>query len=92
MFFAARTGQLPKGLGAETGRLVLEAINRFECYFANTMDDLAAYLDSVAHPAVTVATPATSSARHMVDNMGAAYGRLPDETMRKRMVAHIEAL
>jgi D-psicose/D-tagatose/L-ribulose 3-epimerase len=34
-------------------RLVLEAINRFECYFANTMDDLAAYLDSVAHPAVT---------------------------------------
>ena len=46
----------------------------------------------LAHPAVTVATPATSSARHMVDNMGAAYGRLPDETMRKRMVAHIEAL
>jgi D-psicose/D-tagatose/L-ribulose 3-epimerase len=34
-------------------KLVLEAINRFECYFANTMDDLAAYLDSLAHPAVT---------------------------------------
>jgi D-psicose/D-tagatose/L-ribulose 3-epimerase len=32
---------------------VLEAINRFESYFANTMRDLAAYLDSVAHPAVS---------------------------------------
>lgn len=34
-------------------RIVLEAINRFECYFVNTMDDLAAYLDDVDHPAVT---------------------------------------
>ena len=33
--------------------LVLEAVNRFESYFANTMDDLAAYLDTVDHPAVT---------------------------------------
>lgn len=46
----------------------------------------------IAHPAVTVATPATSRARHMIDNMGAAYGRLPDEAMRQRMVGHIEAL
>jgi aryl-alcohol dehydrogenase-like predicted oxidoreductase len=46
----------------------------------------------LAHDAVTAATPATSRARHMVDNMGAAYGRLPDEEMRKRMVAHIERL
>ncbi|MEO8967628.1 MAG: sugar phosphate isomerase/epimerase family protein [Solirubrobacteraceae bacterium] len=39
---------------AEHGvRLVLEAVNRFESYFANTMHDLAAYLDTVAHPAVT---------------------------------------
>ncbi len=34
-------------------RIVIEALNRFECYFANTMDDLCAYLDGVAHPAVT---------------------------------------
>jgi D-psicose/D-tagatose/L-ribulose 3-epimerase len=33
--------------------IVLEAVNRFESYFVNTMDDLAAYLDSVDHPAVT---------------------------------------
>jgi D-psicose/D-tagatose/L-ribulose 3-epimerase len=34
-------------------RIVVEAINRFECYFANTMDQLADYLDQVGHPAVT---------------------------------------
>lgn len=34
-------------------RIVLEAVNRFECYFANTMDALSAYLDSLDHPAVT---------------------------------------
>jgi D-psicose/D-tagatose/L-ribulose 3-epimerase len=34
-------------------KIVLEALNRFECYFANTMDDLCAYIDTVAHPAVT---------------------------------------
>jgi D-psicose/D-tagatose/L-ribulose 3-epimerase len=33
--------------------IILEAINRFECYFVNTMDDLAAYLETVDHPAVT---------------------------------------
>lgn len=46
----------------------------------------------VSHPVVTTATPATSRARHMVDNMGAAMGALPDEAMRKRMIAHIEQL
>ncbi len=34
-------------------RIVLEAVNRFESYFANTMDDLAAYLDTVRHPAIS---------------------------------------
>jgi aryl-alcohol dehydrogenase-like predicted oxidoreductase len=46
----------------------------------------------LAHPAVTAATPATSRARHMIDNMGAAYGRLPDADMLKRMAAHLQAL
>ena len=32
--------------------LVLEAPNRFESYFVNTMDDLASYLDGVNHPNV----------------------------------------
>ncbi len=46
----------------------------------------------VSHEAVTAATPATSRARHMVDNLGGALGRLPDADMRQRMVAHIDGL
>lgn len=34
-------------------RIVLEAVNRFESYFATTQAELSAYLDSVDHPAVT---------------------------------------
>lgn len=34
-------------------RLVLEALNRFECYFLTTMQGLADYLDEVDHPAVS---------------------------------------
>ena len=45
-----------------------------------------------AHPAVTVVTPATSQARHMIDNLGAAMGRLPDEAMRQRMVQFVDTL
>lgn len=46
----------------------------------------------VSHPAVTAATPATSNPRHMIDNLGAATGRLPDEATRQRMIEHIESL
>ena len=28
----------------------LEALNRFECYFLNTMDDLSAHVDEIGHP------------------------------------------
>jgi len=30
----------------------LEALNRFECYLLNTMDDLAAHLDEIGHPSI----------------------------------------
>ena len=33
--------------------IALEALNRFECYFANTMDDLCAHVTAVGHPAIT---------------------------------------
>ncbi len=46
----------------------------------------------ISHPAVTVTTPATSRVEHMVDNLGAALGRLPDEEMRRWMVEFIEEL
>jgi diketogulonate reductase-like aldo/keto reductase len=46
----------------------------------------------VSHPAVTCAIPATGNVAHVHENMGAAYGPLPDESMRRRIAAHIEAL
>ena len=45
-----------------------------------------------AHPAVTAITPATSRAQNMADNLGAATGRLPNETTRKRMIELVDAL
>jgi diketogulonate reductase-like aldo/keto reductase len=44
----------------------------------------------VSHPAVTCAIPATTRADHVRENIGASYGRLPDETLRKRTVAQVE--
>ncbi len=41
---------------------------------------------------MTCAIPATSSVAHVRENMGAALGRLPDEAMRRRMIAHVERL
>jgi len=46
----------------------------------------------VSHPAVTCAIPATSRVDHMAENMGAAYGRLPDPDLRARMVRYVEDL
>lgn len=43
----------------------------------------------VSHPAVTCAIPATSQVAHMRENMGACYGRLPDEKTRRKMIAHL---
>jgi diketogulonate reductase-like aldo/keto reductase len=45
-----------------------------------------------SHPDVTCIIPATSKLKHMVDNMGAGYGRLPDAAMRQRMIEHMESL
>jgi len=46
----------------------------------------------VSHPAVTCAIPATSRVDHMHENMGAAYGRLPDRKTRERMIRYVESL
>lgn len=40
----------------------------------------------LAHPAVTAVIQATTDVGHLVDNMGAAYGRMPDDATRQRMV------
>jgi diketogulonate reductase-like aldo/keto reductase len=46
---------------------------------------------AVSHPAVTCAIPATTKVKHMEDNMGAGFGRLPDATARERMVRFVQA-
>jgi aryl-alcohol dehydrogenase-like predicted oxidoreductase len=46
----------------------------------------------IGHPAVTVAIPGTRNPAHMRDNMGAAFGRLPDEAMRKRMIEYFDSV
>jgi len=47
---------------------------------------------AAAHPAVTVVTPATSKPHHMLDNLGAAVGELPDAALQKRMADFVDAL
>jgi diketogulonate reductase-like aldo/keto reductase len=46
----------------------------------------------VSHPDVTCAIPATSQVAHMKENMDAAYGQLPDEEMRRRMIKNFEKI
>jgi aryl-alcohol dehydrogenase-like predicted oxidoreductase len=45
----------------------------------------------VGHPAVTVVRTGTSQAKHMLDNLGAGIGRLPDEATRKRMAELVDS-
>jgi diketogulonate reductase-like aldo/keto reductase len=44
----------------------------------------------VSHPAVTCAIPATTQVGHVVENLAASRGPMPDEAMRRRMIAHVE--
>ncbi len=46
----------------------------------------------VSHPVVTCAIPATSQVAHVVENMGAATGSLPDAALRRRLVSDVERL
>jgi diketogulonate reductase-like aldo/keto reductase len=45
----------------------------------------------LAHPAVTCVIPATSRLQHLVDNMKAGLGALPDTAMRERIVTAVGA-
>ncbi len=46
----------------------------------------------IGHPAVTVAIPGTRRPEHVIDNLGAARGRLPDQALRRRMEQYFEGL
>jgi diketogulonate reductase-like aldo/keto reductase len=45
---------------------------------------------AISHPALTCVIPATSKAKHMLDNAAAGQGPLPDERQRARMVEYLE--
>ncbi len=45
-----------------------------------------------AHPATTCVTPATSKAKNMLDNIGAAYGDLPDAATLRKMEELVDSL
>lgn len=45
-----------------------------------------------SHPAVTCAIPATSRVDHMVENMAALTGPVPDAALRRRMVEYVGQL
>lgn len=47
---------------------------------------------AAAHPAVTAVTPATSKPHHMLDNLGAGVGELPDKALQKRMAEFVDGL
>ena len=46
----------------------------------------------ISHPAVTCVATETSKVKHVVDNMRAGYGRLPDEATRQRMREYLLSL
>lgn len=46
----------------------------------------------LAHPAVTCAIPATTSVAHVRENVAAARGPLPDDALRRRLIAHVAQL
>jgi aryl-alcohol dehydrogenase-like predicted oxidoreductase len=46
----------------------------------------------VSHPAVTCAIPGTRRVTHLVDNLKAAQGRVPDAAMRLRMERFMDAV
>lgn len=46
----------------------------------------------LGNDAVNCVIPGTSQAKHVIDNMGAGYGKLPDANERKRMVEYLNKL
>ena len=46
----------------------------------------------LSHPSVTAAVPGMTKERHVVDNMGAARGAMPDAGQRKKMEQFFDAL
>ncbi len=46
----------------------------------------------ISHPAVTCTIPGTGNVKHMVDNQGAGFGKLPDSSGRKKMIDYFNSI
>jgi diketogulonate reductase-like aldo/keto reductase len=46
----------------------------------------------LSHPAVNCVITDTSNPEHAIDNIGAGFGRMPDESQRTRIAEHIKSL
>jgi aryl-alcohol dehydrogenase-like predicted oxidoreductase len=83
---------LPFGRGrlfnAVQGKSLPEWAKEFDCQ--SWAQFFLKYL--VSHPAVTCAIPGMAQAKYVVDNLGAARGRLPDAAMRRRMEQFIDGV
>jgi len=81
---------LPFGRGrlfnAVKGKKLPEWASEFDC--ATWAQFFLKYI--VSHPAITCAVPGMARPEYVVDNLGAARGRLPDAAMRKRMEQFID--
>lgn len=81
---------LPFGRGrlfnAVQGKKLPEWASEFDC--ASWAQFFLKYI--VSHPAITCAVPGMARAEYVIDNLGAARGRLPDAAMRKRMEQFID--
>ncbi len=97
---------LPAALDAGTAVLVALPFGRgrlFRAALGKKLPDWAAEFDCASwaqfflkfilgHPAITTVIPGTNKVEHMVDNLGAGRGRLPDPTQRARMIQYLESL
>jgi diketogulonate reductase-like aldo/keto reductase len=70
------------------GKPLPEWAAEFDCY--NWAQFFLKFI--ISHPAVTCAIPATSRVDHMLENMGALYGKLPDTEMRERMIRYYQSI
>jgi D-psicose/D-tagatose/L-ribulose 3-epimerase len=68
--------------GARGVTVALEALNRFECYLVNTMADLSAHLDEIAHPRIRAMYDTFHSNIEEADPVGAF-------TDNRRHIVHV---
>jgi aryl-alcohol dehydrogenase-like predicted oxidoreductase len=103
---AAAARVIPAAADAGTAVLVALPFGRgrlFRSALGKPLPDWAAEIDCrtwaqfflkyvLGDPAVTAVIPGTNKASHMIDNLGAGLGRLPDAAMRTRMLRYVQSL